>query len=111
LYNDKKAFRVWMGQELESQDQIEKLFFELAGESRFSILQELGKQDGKMVDIARKLKLTTTEAFRQLQRLNDSLLITKNTEGIYRISEYGLLVLQFSSSFQFIHKHRVLLSP
>jgi predicted transcriptional regulator len=91
---------------LEDQEPIERLYFELASESRFGILQELSKQDGKMREIARKLKLTTTEAFRQIQRLNDSLLIQKKPEGTYSITEYGLLVLHFSASFELIHNHR-----
>ena len=91
---------------MENQDHIEKLFFELASESRLSILQEISKQDGKMREIARKLDLTTTEAFRQLQRLNDGLLVKRKPEGDYTITEYGLLVLQFSTFFEFIHKHR-----
>jgi predicted transcriptional regulator len=59
-----------------------------------------------MREIARKLELTTTEAFRQLQRLNDSLLVRKKPEGTYGITEYGLLVLHFSASFEFIHNRR-----
>ena len=59
-----------------------------------------------MREIARKLKLTTTEAFRQIQRLNDSLLIQKKPEGTYSITEYGLLVLHFSAFFELIHNHR-----
>jgi predicted transcriptional regulator len=92
--------------ELESQERIERLYFELASESRLSILQEISKQDGKMREIARKLELTTTEAFRQLQRLTDALLVQKKPEGTYSITEYGLLVLQFSTFFEFIHNHR-----
>jgi predicted transcriptional regulator len=91
---------------LENQERIERLYFELASESRLSILQEISKQDGKMREIARKLELTTTETFRQLQRLNESLLVQKKPEGTYTITEYGLLVLQFSAFFEFIHNHR-----
>jgi predicted transcriptional regulator len=91
---------------VENQERIEKLYFELASESRLSILIELSKREGKMREIARKLELTTTEAFRQLQRLNDALLVQKTTQGTYCISEFGLLVLQFSGFFEFINKRR-----
>jgi predicted transcriptional regulator len=91
---------------LENQERIERLYFELASESRFSILQELSKQDGKMREIARKLELTTTETFRQIQRLSDALLVQKKPEGTYSITEYGLLVLHFSASFELLHNHR-----
>jgi len=94
------------GLDLENQERIERLYFDLASESRFSILQEISKQDGRMREIARKLELTTTEAFRQLQRLNDALLVQKKPEGTYAITEYGLLVLRFSAFFEFIHSRR-----
>lgn len=91
---------------LENPERIERLYFELASESRLSILKEISKQEGKMKEIAQKLDLTTTETFRQLQRLNNSLLIQKQPEGTFRITEYGLLVLQFSAFFELIHKRR-----
>ena len=59
-----------------------------------------------MREIARKLDLTTTETFRQLQRLNEALLVHKQPNGDYAITEYGRFVLQLSSSFEFIYKHR-----
>ena len=45
---------------------LEKLFFELASESRLGILRELQKENLKMQEIARRLDVTPTEAFRQL---------------------------------------------
>jgi predicted transcriptional regulator len=92
--------------ELEEQERIEKLYFELASESRLGILREVNVAGGKMREIARKLDLTTTETFRQLQRLNEAQLIQKQPDGNYAISEYGRFVLQLSSSFEFIYKHR-----
>lgn len=91
---------------MENKDQIERLYFELSSESRLSILRDLSQQGGKMREIARRLDLTTTEAFRQLQRLNDSTLVQKNMEGTFNVTEYGFLVLRFSSFFEFIHSHR-----
>jgi predicted transcriptional regulator len=91
---------------LEGQERIEKLYFELASESRLGILREVNVAGGKMREIARKLDLTTTETFRQLQRLNEAQLIQKKPDGNYAISEYGRFVLQLSSSFEFIYKYR-----
>lgn len=59
-----------------------------------------------MNDLARKLDLTTTETFRQLQRLSEALLIQKKPEGTYAITPYGKLVLEFSSPLKFVLKHR-----
>lgn len=46
---------------------LEKLFFELASESRLGILRQLQKENLKMQEIARRLDITATEAFRQLE--------------------------------------------
>jgi len=85
---------------------IEKLFFELASESRLDILQELQKENLKMQEIARRLDVTATEAFRQLERLSTALLVQKQPDGAFAITEYGKLVSQLSSSLEFVHKHR-----
>jgi len=91
---------------MENQEGIERLFFELASESRLGILRKLMEKDWKMNEVARKLDLTTTETFRQLQRLSEALLVQKQPEGTYTITEYGRVVLQFSSSLDFVFKHK-----
>lgn len=85
---------------------IERLFFELASESRLSILSKISSEKGKMREIARKLDLTTTDTFRQLQRLSEALLIEKQTDGSYGITQYGTFVLRFSGTLDFLFKHR-----
>jgi len=91
---------------LENDEGIEKLFFELASESRLSILRELQKENLKMHEIARRLDVTATEAFRQLQRLSEALLVQKQPEGTFAITQYGKLVLQLSSSIDFVFKYK-----
>jgi predicted transcriptional regulator len=85
---------------------VEKLFFELASESRLSILRELQAENLKMQEIARRLDVTATEAFRQLERLSAALLVQRQPDGTFAIAEYGKLVLQLSSSLEFVSKHR-----
>ncbi len=91
---------------MENQEGIERLFFELASESRLGILHKLMEKDLKMNEVARKLDLTTTETFRQLQRMSEDLLVQKQPEGTYAITEYGRLVLQLSASLEFVFKHK-----
>jgi predicted transcriptional regulator len=90
---------------LENQD-LAKLFFELASESRLSILQELKGENLKMQEIARRLDVTATEAFRQLERLGAALLVERQPDGSYAITLYGKLVLQASSTLEFLFKYR-----
>jgi predicted transcriptional regulator len=85
---------------------LEKLFFELASESRLSILRELSIENLKMQEIARRLDVTATEAFRQLERLSAAMLVKRQPDGAFTISEYGKLAMQASSSLDFLSKFR-----
>jgi predicted transcriptional regulator len=94
---------------VDDQEGLDKLFFELASESRIGILMELQKCDAKMPEIARKLNLTHTETFRQLQRLSEALLVVKKPDGSYAITQNGKLLMGFSHSFEFVLKFRQLI--
>jgi predicted transcriptional regulator len=85
---------------------LEKLFFELSSENRLSILHELQKENLKMQEIARRLGVTATEAFRQLERLSTALLVQRQSDGTFALTEYGKLVLQISTSLDLISKHK-----
>ena len=85
---------------------IEKLLFELASENRLSILRELQRGSLKMQEIARRLNVTATEAFRQLERLSVTSLIQRQPDGAFTIAEYGKLVLQLTSPLEFVTKHK-----
>jgi len=91
---------------LENDAGLEKLFFELASESRLNILHELQKENLRMQEIARRLDVTATEAFRQLERLSAALLVQRQPDGKFALAEYGKLVLQISTSLDFISKHK-----
>ncbi|MGD6934137.1 MAG: helix-turn-helix transcriptional regulator [Candidatus Bathyarchaeia archaeon] len=89
---------------------LDKLFFELASESRLAILRLLQKEKLKMQEIARRLNVTATEAFRQLERLTTAALVERQPDGSFEVSEYGKLVLQVSSSLDFISKNKAYFS-
>ncbi len=91
---------------MESQEGLDRLFFELASESRLGILRALQENDLRMLEIARCLNLTDTETCRQLQRLSDARLVQKQADGTYRITTYAKIVLSTSSHLDFIFKHR-----
>ena len=91
---------------LDDDELLEKLFFELSSESRLAILRELLGKSLKPQEMARSLDVTATEAFRQLQRLSDARLVQRQPEGSYTITSYGRLVLHLSSSLGVASKHR-----
>lgn len=91
---------------VENEEGIEKLFFELASESRMSILRQLNERSWKMHELGESLDLTTTETFRQLQRLSKTSFVSKNVDGSYSLTSFGKLVLFLSPSFEFVLKHK-----
>lgn len=89
-----------------SDEKLEKLFFELASESRLRLLHEVQKENLKMQEIARRLDVTATEAFRQLERLSAASLVQRRPDSTFALTEYGRLVLQVSITFQFIADYK-----
>ena len=85
---------------------IEKLFFDLASESRIGIIRELKEQNLKNNELAGKLDLTATEAFRQLQHLTEALIVQRLPDGTYTITNYGKLTLQLLQSLEFTFEHK-----
>jgi len=85
---------------------IEKLFFDLASESRIDIIRELKEQNLKNNELGGKLDLTATEAFRQLQHLTEALIVQRLPDGTYTITNYGKLTLQLLQSLEFTFKHK-----
>jgi len=85
---------------------VEKLYFDLASQSRLGILRALETKPLKMQEIGRKLKLTDTETFRQVHRLSEDLLIQKQPDGLYSLTQYGRLVLRLSRSLEFAYEYR-----
>jgi predicted transcriptional regulator len=91
---------------LENAGSLDKLFYELASESRLDILRELKTKDLKMQEIARQLNLTSTEAFRQLERLSAAMLVQRQPDGAYALTQYGRLELHLAASLEFVSTHK-----
>ncbi|MGD0646204.1 MAG: transcriptional regulator FilR1 domain-containing protein, partial [Candidatus Bathyarchaeia archaeon] len=91
---------------IEKNKGIEKLFFDLASESRIDIIHELKEQNLKNNELGAKLDLTATEAFRQLQHLTEALIVQRLPDGTYTITNYGKLTLQLLQSLEFTFRHK-----
>ncbi|MGA2681242.1 MAG: hypothetical protein ABSF44_05510 [Candidatus Bathyarchaeia archaeon] len=59
-----------------------------------------------MNEIARRLDVTPTEAFRQLERLSTAMLVQRQPDGTFVLAEYGKIVLQISTSLAFLSKYK-----
>lgn len=91
---------------MENSEGVEKLFFEFASESRIGILRELQKSNLKMQEVSRKLDLTDTEAFRQLQRLSEAMLVQKQPDGKYALTQFAKIEMQLGSSMNFVFTYK-----
>jgi predicted transcriptional regulator len=91
---------------VENAERPDRLFYELASESRLDILQVLQMENLKMQEIAHRLNLTATEVFRQLERLTSSTFVQRQPDGTYALTQFGRLELHFASSMKFILKHK-----
>ena len=82
------------------------LLFELSSEERMDILVKLNRKPMKLSHVAPELKITVAEASRHLQRLSDTELIQKNSDGLYVVTPYGSLVLSLMPGLDFASRNR-----
>ncbi len=85
---------------------LHNLLFELAGEDRLTILFELKSKPLRLTDLSKKLNFTVQETSRNISRLTESKLITKEPDGAFRLTPYGEEALDLISGFNFLSKHR-----
>lgn len=91
---------------VQPEDRAADLFFQLSSPDRKRILSELQKENIHLNGLAKRLDMTATETFRQLQRLSDASLIERGSNGKYHLTPYGKLVLESSSSLEFLSKFK-----
>ena len=89
-----------------TEEGVNALFYALSSNDRTRILSALKEDELKLNDVVHRLDLTATEAFRQLQRLTEASLIERKSNGKFRLTSYGKLVLESSSSLDFISKFK-----
>lgn len=88
------------------EDRFSDIHFQLSSADRRRIIEELQTQNLKLSEVAKKLGITATEAFRQLQRMTDAGLLEKSSDGRYRSTPYARLILESFSAMHFLSKHR-----
>jgi predicted transcriptional regulator len=94
------------GEPARPEEVVADLFFQLSSADRRRIISELQKEELHLTVVSKRVDLTATEAVRQLQRLTQSGILEKMPDGRYRLTSYGKLVLELSSSFEVVAKHR-----
>jgi predicted transcriptional regulator len=85
------------------------LFMELASEARLSILLSLKRKPAKLSTLAREHDTTVQEVYRNLNRLMQEGLAEKGVDGLFHLTELGLLVMDQLPYFIFLKNHRFFL--
>jgi len=88
------------------EERLSDIHFQLSSVDRRRIIEELQAQNLKLNEVAKKLDITATEAFRQLQRLTEAGFLEKTSDGRYRATPYSRLILESSAAMEFLSKHR-----
>ena len=83
-----------------------ELFFELSNEDRVNILELLQKEQLNLTNISNRLDLRNQETSRHLSRLEESGLVTKNTDGTYQNTAFAELILKKQNEIGFLLEHR-----
>lgn len=82
------------------------LLFELSSIDRLNILTLLRKSSLKLSQISRKLNFTVQETSRNINRLLESELITKNVDGTFNLTPYGEATFSLLSGYRFLYRNR-----
>jgi predicted transcriptional regulator len=83
-----------------------ELFMELASESRFSILTRLKENPSKLSTLSRIQGTSVQDVFRNMNRLTKEGLVKKDLDGLFALTEYGIMVLNQIPYFVFLKRHR-----
>ena len=82
------------------------LLFELAGDLRLSMLTRLKQKNYRLSQLASELDVTMQEAHRNMTRLIDSSLVSKNKDGELVLTAYGVTVVTMVPCYDFLYRTR-----
>jgi len=85
---------------------LHSLLFELAGEDRLNILIELKDKPVRLSYLSKKLNFTVQETSRNVSRLIEAKLITKETDGCLRLTPFGEETLTLLDGIEFLSRNR-----
>jgi predicted transcriptional regulator len=83
-----------------------ELFMELASESRLSILMTLKDRHSKLSTLARTHSTSVQDVFRNMNRLTKEGLVKKDADGLFCLSEYGIMTLLQIPYFHFLKSNK-----
>jgi predicted transcriptional regulator len=90
----------------EREEEVNSLFFELAGDLRYSTLLKLRNKSYRLSHLAEELNATMQETHRNISRLVSSNLVTKGLEGDLILTPYGESIVSLIPSYSFMFQNR-----
>ncbi|MCV0392940.1 MAG: ArsR family transcriptional regulator [Nitrosopumilus sp.] len=87
-------------------DEYAKYFLEISSEQRLRIIQLLNQKTYRLSELAKALDATTPEVHRNLERLEKSGFILKNSKGSFVLSTLGQMVLGIAPNLSFVIDHK-----
>jgi predicted transcriptional regulator len=90
----------------EREEEVNSLFFELAGDLRYSTLMKLRNRSYRLSQLAEELNVTMQETHRNISRLVSSNLVTKGLEGELLLTPYGESIVSLIPGYAFMFQNR-----
>jgi predicted transcriptional regulator len=87
-------------------ESLSELLFELSNEDRLKILLELEKGPNNLTRIAKNLDFTAQGTSRNVARLVETAIISRNPDGEYELTPYGSVSLRLLSSYEFLSRNK-----
>ena len=70
------------------------------------MIAELEKENLHLNELARRVGVGATEAYRHVQRMTDAKVLERLPDGKYALTQYGRLVLDLNSPVDFVSRYR-----
>lgn len=83
-------------------DALAEEFLQIASHLRLGIILHLQEKNDSLSSLGKKLDTAGSEMHRNLKRLSEDNLISKNSEGLYYLTSYGKMVCAQVSSWEFM---------
>src|SRR5688572_8402998 len=90
----------------EPNEGVGSLFFELAGDLRLSMLSKLEQKPYRLSQLASELEATMQEAHRNMTRLVESGLVSKDRESELVLTAYGRTVVAMIPGYDFLYRNK-----
>ena len=87
-------------------DETEEIFSSLANIQRLAILYSISNNKKTISFIAKELKTTTKETYRNLNKLMNSNIIKRDEKGYFSLTVFGDMIIKNISAINFLSKHK-----